>query len=270
VVVMLEKASLANLSVWDVLPKQFLTDLQRLIIRNPKDGSLLLLVPGGRFLAGAERFPVELPPYYLAVHPVTNAQYAAFLKQQRPKDRDLQEWIRLDNNCPVRRSGRSYMTHRRTEDHPVVQVSACGARAYCQWADLRLPSELEWEKGARGVDGREYPWGNMWDTTKCRAGIRLGSTETSNVWSYPQGCSTWGHYQMSGNVCEWCVESYYDEARALGEPGPLGQDQRMRGGSLYDNDPQTFRCISRVGSDFFRGGSRWGYSSFRVARSLTP
>lgn len=129
------------------------------LIENPKDGTLLALIPEGEFLAGGsgsdegggKPFPVRLPAYYLALHPVTNAQY----KRYKP------EWTRDD-------------------DHPAVRVSWDDAQAYAKWAGLRLPSELEWEKGARGRDGREYPWGKEWDAGKCRNSNNRGSG--GDVW----------------------------------------------------------------------------------------
>jgi serine/threonine-protein kinase len=150
------------------------------LIENAKDGTLLALIPEGEFLAGGpgdesggKPFPVRLPAYYLARHPVTNGQYQRFKR----------DWARDD-------------------DHPVVGVNWEEAQGYCEWAGLRLPSELEWEKGARGVDGREYPWGEEWDTAKCRNAYNRGSEETCGVWKYKAGCSPWGMYQMAGTLAD--------------------------------------------------------------------
>ena len=206
------------------------------LIENPKDGALLVLIPEGEFLAGHEKFPVRLPGYYLALHPVTNAQYARFLTETRPGKEDLEKWILFDRDCFVRANGKRYEAYGEKDDHPVVQVSWFGAQAYCQWAGLRLPTELEWEKGARGTDGREYPW---------------------------------GMYQLAGNVWEWCEDWYESEAYTRYKQGKLappssGDARVVRGGSWYSDLTDSFRCADR---SYDGPGRRDRFSGFRCART---
>jgi len=240
-------------------PLAFPSGTHDVLVENEKDGSLLLLVPSGKFLAGGKGsdegggpFEVELPAFYLGIHPVTNAQYARFLSAVKPAQSDLEKWILLDSNCFVGQSGGAYEAYGGKEGHPVVQVSWYGAEAYCQWAGLRLPSELEWEKGARGTDGREYPWGNDWQAgRRCRCAKNRGSERTCGVWGYPEGCGPWGHYQMSGNVWEWCADRYESGAYDRYKRGDLtppksGASRAVRGGSWYLDAPDAFRCGYRL------------------------
>ena len=225
------------------------------LVENEKDGTPLVLIPAGDCVVGGrgsdeggEAFRVTLAAYYLALHPVTNVQYQRFV-QESGKHRDWKP-----------KAG---------GDHPAVIVSWDDAQAYCTWAGLRLPTELEWEKGARYVDGREYPWGPKWDEGKCRNDKNRRGKETCSIWEYAAGCSPWGPYQLSGNVWEWCADLYESEAYARYKRGEMAAPTRggarvVRGGSWLNGYPVNFRGAYR---DYYDPDYRVGFDGFRCART---
>ena len=118
-------------------------------------------------------------------------------------------------------------------NHPVVGVSFHEAKAYANWAGRRLPTEQEWEKVARGTDGRMYPWGNAFDSNNCNSS-ESGIQQTTPVTAYSDGVSPHGCYDMAGNVWEWCESQFNeDESRRV-----------IRGGSWF-NLPVEMRASYR-------------------------
>lgn len=231
--------------------------------KNTKDGAVMILIPGGEFLMGAENNDKEagsgekparkvtLKDYYIYKYEVTNAQFNKFVQETGYKADG--EWKLLYSNFSV--------------NHPVSEVSYTDAEAYAKWAGGRLPTEAEWEKAARGTDGRKYPWGNEWNPEFCNNremkvrrnnvaklekfnGIWFG---TLPVGSYPDGKSPYGVMDMAGNVSEWCAdwfgEDYYRENINDSPKGPPeGEERVLRGGSFYDK-PEQMRCSSRDEDD---------------------
>jgi hypothetical protein len=181
---------------------------------HAKTGIELIRIPAGPFLYGDEKKTLELSEYWIGRAPVTNAQYKRFL-DANPKHRvpfRNEDWAQPYNWDQTRRT---YPGDK--ADHPVVLVSWDDAKAFCDWAGLVLPSEQEWEKAARGTDGRIYPWGSEWVDGRCNTS-EAGIGGTTPVGRYsPQGDSPYGCADLSGNVWEWTGSWYNKEqvARVL-------------------------------------------------------
>jgi len=132
---------------------------------------------------------------------------------------------------------------------PVVGVTWFQADAYCSWAGMRLPTEAEWEKAARGTEGKKYPSGNAIDCSKanyreCKYG------KTMNVGSYPSGASPYGAMDMDGNVWEWVADwyrgDYYKVEQTRNPKGPAsGRSKVIRGGGWNDGSPKYLRVSNR-------------------------
>ena len=163
-------------------------------------------VPAGEFIYGSKedddvayfdekpQSRVYLDEFEISKHAVTNEQWSSFCKDTNRKTPP-----HFVNGEPPK--GR--------ENHPVVNVSWQDANDFCAWAGVRLPSEKEWEKAARGTDGRIYPWGDEFDEGKCNS-WKTGIQSTVPVNAFQNGASPYGCLNMSGNVWEW-TSSVYDD-----------------------------------------------------------
>jgi len=212
-------------------------------------------VPAGEFLMGSDdqhdrekpRHTVNLPAFYIAKTPVTNEQYKVFV--DATGHRPPSHW----QNGQISKG---------KEQHPVVNVSWRDAVAFCTWAGVGLPSEAQWEKAARGTDGRLYPWGNQPPTDKlCNFNDRVKAT--TPVDNYPAGASPYGCLDMAGNVWEWTSSLYqgYPYDPNDGREDPKADGARTLRGGTFDFSDYYVRCAYRF--DFVPDDRYYGVG-FRV------
>jgi len=193
----------------------------------------MIKIPAGTFIRGTnERLPDEGPQhslmvkaFYIDKFEVTNLQYLRFIKSdgRRPMPEHF-----VDGKIPKGKV-----------DHPVTYVSWCDAKAYCAWAGKRLPSDIEWEKAARGTDGRTYPWGDEFSIDKANSPVRWTNLkligDTTPVGAFEQGKSEYGVYDMSGNVWEWTASRYQAYPGNTRKSENYGGNYRtLKGGSWWD------------------------------------
>lgn len=210
-----------------------------------------ILIPSGTFTMGHEevRFAtpsheISLPAFRIGVYPVTNREYAYFILKTGRVVRKEQLW---QGNRPSDEQ----------LDHPVSGVSWYDAMAYCEWLHeetkrpYTLPSEAQWERAARGIDGRFYPWGNDWQESHCTV-----TDERTAVDAHPPQTET-GLYDMVGNVREWTMTlwgsqaakpypsyAYPWQADGRNDPHARGMVRRVvRGGR--GTEPAAFGCCAR-------------------------
>jgi formylglycine-generating enzyme required for sulfatase activity len=231
-----------------------------------KDQSHMMLVPAGDFSMGTDNgapnarpsHRVRLKTYYIDRYEITLMQYKHFLEQRRLK------------NNPYRDLSPDQLALIPTEHHPVIGVAWRDANAYADWSGKSLPTEAQWEKAARGSDGRDFSWGTgspTWDKPRQRA-------QVDRVGSFAWDVSPFGCFDMAGNAQEWCAD-WYDASYYVSSPAENPEGPRVA------PPPVTFRDPEKV----IRGGStKWevtwrGYSGileepmgvgFRCVLELEP
>lgn len=224
----------------------------------------LVPIPGGTFTMGDPAGEPDETPREVTVrrfsimrHEVTNREFAAFVRStghRTDPERSGLGYVWTDRWHRVRGASWRHPQGRASsiaglEEHPVVQVSARDAAAYCAWRGLRLPTEAEWEFAARGRDGRRYPWGNELPAQQgeryanfgtvgcCAPDASDGYLRTAPVGRYPKGVSPFGLFDMAGNVWEWTSSPYRTR----------GGEVALRGGG-WGNDSYGLRASYRHGN----------------------
>ena len=228
----------------------------------PKD---MILIPAGEFIMGtdseeanADQKPahqVYLDAFYIDKHEVTNAEYEEFILAGGYKKKEFwteegwdciqkfqfggDEWYQVET--PLQYGENSVSTD---PDHPVIGASWYEAKAYANWAGKRLPTEAEWEKAARGTDGRFYPWGNEMDFSRLSYFPHV--TKVQTVGSFANGASPYGVLDMAGSVWEWCTdwygESYYSQSPQKHPTGPDKGEYRVLRGGGWNSIRLQLRC----------------------------
>ena len=219
----------------------------------------MILIPAGEFLMGSGSGPAHEQPehrvllnsYLIDRYPVTNAHYKRFVDVAGYKP-------------PPHWSAGSYPIDQ--ANHPVVDVSWEDACAYAEWIGKRLPTEAEWEKAARGTEGRVYPWGDAFQRDRLNGLNEEG--HTTPVDRYPDGASPYGVMDMCGNVSEWVADwhasEYYKSAPLANPSGPAEGKFRVIKGGFFGETMAGVRAACRA---FFSPGSGRDNLGFRCAKT---
>ncbi len=266
----------------------------------------MVLIPEGEFMMGTDQnqiqstigllggceewyileYPkhkVNLPSYYIDKYEVTNKDYCEFLNKAGNQEEEKGVfYIKItSSNCLLYQDQKGIFRPKKGyENYPVILVSWYGAKAYAKWSGKRLPTEAEWEKAARGTKGWFWPWGNSWDKDKCNNWkmkkknlIKLmpdiyDGRGPLPVGTFPEGASSYGVMDMSGNVAEWCADWY---GVYPGYPYYAGDNyyefthKVTRGGSWGIDMPGGLRCATR---SIHRSYASDPYTGFRCSMDI--
>lgn len=208
---------------------------------DTRSGLEMIRIPAGEFIYGQGDSRVTLPAFWISKTPVTNAHYFLFVRE-------------MAYDSPSHWPGAA--PPKEIANHPVVYINSHDVKAYADWAGMDLPTEQEWEKAARGTDGRIYPWGSEWVKEYCNTlESNIGTTTPVGQYS-PQGDSPYGCVDMAGNVYEWTASWYDDEKKRYAVRGSSWSTYRLRA-----------RLTDRI-SDHPDYCSKW--IGFRVVSRLDP
>jgi formylglycine-generating enzyme required for sulfatase activity len=252
---------------------------------NLKDHELfndMVLVPAGRFLMGVSgsgggidveenpQHEVDLAAFLIDRTEVTYRAYLAFLHHYQDH-----RFCHPDEPAQKDHRPRSHPAMDEGFEEPITGVDWFDAYAFCAWSGKRLPTEAEWEKAARGTDGRAYPWGDDWQPHRANArGKQDGYRGLAPVGSFPLGASPYGAMDMAGNAAEWVADwfqgGYYRTSDAAQPGGPdEGMYRVLRGGSWADFPPEL-QVTERVRHHPSVPNRRYTDAGFRCARDAPP
>ncbi|MBL6980339.1 MAG: SUMF1/EgtB/PvdO family nonheme iron enzyme, partial [Anaerolineales bacterium] len=233
-----------------------LDDEQRAGVPNPWLASQIIddhdtpmiLIPAGTFTMGqgsshnGPPHTVILSDYYIDQFEVSNASFAEFLNEIGNQREQGAPWLDVSSRAEghLHQVEGVWKPDDGYDDHPTVEVTWFGAKAYCDWRDARLPTEAEWEIAARGDNERQYPWGDEIDCDHANYQL-CGIDETVPIDLYPQGASPYGVYNLAGNASEWTADWYgaYPTEKVVNPQGPVSSNQNarvVRGGSWYSTN----------------------------------
>lgn len=224
------------------------------LAQSPAPGGMVE-VPAGAFIMGSDSGPaderpahrVTLPAFHIDRYPVTNARFAEFLDAADTHNTSGERLFDFDDpDARIHRTSGRWLADKGYEAHPVVEVTWAGARDYCAWRGQRLPTEAEWEKAARGTDGRKYPWGNA-IPDRARAQYAAGYNQTAPVTAFRAGASRYGIEDLAGNAWEWvssAYSSYPYDAKDGREDLTAGPVRGTRGGG-HDSQAEEITTTQR-------------------------
>ena len=250
---------------------------------NPNDGAKMVYIPAGEFVMGSTDEEIEAE---LANLP---RAYSYILQGEKPQHRvyldgywiyqTLVTYVQYNKFCQA--TGHRVPEYNRIiwqDDYPMTNVNWFDAKAYADWAGVMLPTEAQWEKAARGVDGRRYPWGNDWDNTRAATYKfdwtgKFAYPGSHAVGMYPTGTSPYGVLDMLGDLSQWCSDwyqqNYYANSPEKNPTGPENGLNRVLRGRDYMAVMDFCSCSLRSG-DFPNDSQNRNIIPLCVSRDCPP